>query len=148
MAIKHNDNIRTKGIEIIPETDRYGSVTWMFRFARIDDSRQSSDDYPGPFEALAEALHTLRKEGEDSRWQEHLMKAAEAQKHDGNLGDGDRVSIWRWSERHSSVMIERESGSEDNKHLSPNQALSLLAWLKQNEDELERMTKEQDAKTM
>lgn len=63
MAVKTNRYIQTQGIEIIPETDTYGNTTWMFRFTRLDGSRQSSSYWPGPFEALAEALHTLRQEG-------------------------------------------------------------------------------------
>lgn len=60
MAIKHNDNIHTKGIELIPEVHITGKTTWMFRFTRIDDSRQSSDQvYYGIGWKLHHAGHVL-----------------------------------------------------------------------------------------
>lgn len=60
-------------------------------------------------------------------------------KHNGWLGDGERVSMWYWHGASVDVLLENESGTEDNRHLSAKQALSLLEWLKQQETVLKQL---------
>lgn len=68
------------------------------------------------------------------------------QKHDGNLDRDDRMTVQFAHEKYVEV---RDSESErgfpygDSLLFDPAQALSLLAWLKQEEATLERLAKEQ-----
>lgn len=72
-----------------------------------------------------------------------------AQKHDGSLGQGDSVSYDRYHRR--PVHVKLFVGADDivmvpdmgEIAISPQKALSLLAWLRQEESELERFAKEQ-----
>lgn len=68
-----------------------------------------------------------------------------ATKHDGSLQPASRVYHDVDGLRRPVVRIDGEyqTGPEDTVELSPHQALSLLAWLKQEEPELERLAKEQ-----
>lgn len=60
-----------------------------------------------------------------------------APKHDGNLGDGEFVRYHYFTDHTAKIVC-------DSGELTPAQALSLLAWLKQKEAELQRLAKEQE----
>lgn len=70
-------------------------------------------------------------------------------KHDGKLGSNDNVYLIQYMlkqrPRYASVWIGRDTElRQDEVWLSPEQALSLLNWLKQEEDQLMRMVKDRE----
>lgn len=79
-----------------------------------------------------------------------VCKPEPAQKHDGNLGQGDTVGYDRYHRR--PVHVQLQVGSDDivmvpdlgEIAIAPHKALSLLAWLQQEKPELERLAKEQE----
>lgn len=68
-----------------------------------------------------------------------------AQKHDGKLGEDAYVNYYHYPKNtlapSTMVRVFTECGE-----LTPMESLSLLAWLKQEESELQRLAKEQDGK--
>lgn len=65
--------------------------------------------------------------------------------HDGNIGDGCHVYYYDESWDAHGIRIEGGccTGSEDSTFLLPHRALSLLAWLKQEEQHLTQMVAEE-----
>lgn len=76
------------------------------------------------------------------------MCSPEREKHDGKLDEDENYSVSHSTERSNGrfhyVYIEGKFNlGDDEISLTPPQALSLLAWLKQEEATLEQLAKEQ-----
>ena len=102
--------------------------------------------------SFEEAMQRLQEQAGQGHTPEELQEISQGilnlAKHDGKLGGRNPYSVCcviGKRTHYAGVRIGHDEVTSTEIWLSPAQALSLLAWLEQEEDELQRLAKEQQS---